>query len=155
MKHSILVIALNLLLAGLLITSCDNRKDNVRDAEEDVTQQQQELNEAEQDLDSEIQEFRAETQQEIRENENEIADLKAELETQGEEANEEQREKIAELEQRNEELKNDLNTYDPNNTTRQDWEEFKRDFNREMDELGDEIANFFDADNDGDVSSNN
>jgi hypothetical protein len=52
----------------------------------------------------------------------------------------EYRERIAELKSRNEKAKERLNNYNDNNHEK--WEDFKREFNHDMDELGNALKDF-------------
>ena len=48
--------------------------------------------------------------------------------------------KINELEQKNREIKEKVNTY--KNEASDDWETFKKEYNRDMDDLGRSLKNF-------------
>lgn len=145
---------LSFFLCIFLFAACGNNNrqnemDNRR-ANEDLTRSQeltdnrQQLLETDNELEQEIEEFKQDTREEINENREEIDRIKTDLNNQGTQATEQMRQEVAALEAKNTELQNDLNNAQA--PTREDWEAFKENFNRELEELGDEISSFFDQD---------
>lgn len=154
MRHSHFTTMLSFFLCIFLFTACGNNNrqnemDNRR-ATEDLTQNQeltdnrQQLMESDTELEQEIEEFKEETREEINDNREEIDRIKTDLGNQGTQATEQMRQEVAALEAKNTELQNDLNNAQA--PTREDWEAFKENFNRELEELGDEISSFFEQD---------
>jgi len=81
----------------------------------------------------EIETFKLESELKIKHNEVSIAELKLKMNNPGSSLDEVTAKKIDSLEIRNKNLKTRI---DSCGKTRTDWERFKRDFNRDMDELG-------------------
>jgi chromosome segregation ATPase len=77
--------------------------------------------------------FKTETELQIKANENRIAELRAKMKKSGKTFDEMYEKNINNLEQKNKDLKARLNGYETNQS---DWESFKREFNHDMDELG-------------------
>lgn len=154
MKKKIYLLGVTMLLAAAtVITGCNSPSDKADKAWDDVEDAQQELDEAR--TDAEIQqkkvatpdqwaEFKSETDIKIKENEIRIAELKVKIMKSGETLDEMRQKKIDALEEKNNELKNDLRDYERNNS---DWETFKREFNRDMDELVQDFKDFINDDN--------
>ena len=83
--------------------------------------------------DDEIETFKLESELKIKHNEVSIAELKLKMNKPGAALDEVSTKKIDSLEIRNKNLKSRIAGY---GKTRTDWERFKRDFNRDIDELG-------------------
>ena len=89
---------------------------------------------------SEWLEFRREAKEEIAENRAKIAELKVKQENTGEVGDKIHQERIDRLQAENERLQEQINNYDPEKDgDGQRWEEFKREFRHDMDELGQAI----------------
>lgn len=76
--------------------------------------------------------------QQFAKNEARIAGLKSDLKKQGKAMDASYEKSVAELEAKNEAMKAKLNDYE---TTQTDWNEFKREFNSDMSDLGDAFNN--------------
>lgn len=85
-------------------------------------------------------EYRHNAQLRIEENNKKIEELNKKAETADARMRKEYRERVAELKARNEKAKERLNNY--KDTNRDKWEEFKREFNHDMDELGNALKDF-------------
>jgi septal ring factor EnvC (AmiA/AmiB activator) len=154
MKKKIYLLGVTMLLAAAtVITGCNSPSDKADKAWDDVEDAQQELDEAR--TDAEIQQkkvatpeqwaqFKSETEIKIKENEIRIAELKVKIMKSGETLDKMRQKKIDALEEKNNELKNDLRDYERNNS---DWETFKREFNSDMEELGQDFKDFINGDN--------
>lgn len=146
-KHIIQMLAATLVAVGMLI-GCDTNAKNVRDAREevqstkvDVLVAKQDLNKAIQDSTEDYRYFRNESEKRIADYENKIAMIKQRIanEKQGHKSNYERM--LSDLERKNEALKTDLNEYREDG--KDNWQLFKTKFNRNMDDLGQSISNFF------------
>lgn len=129
------------LVASTLFIGCDNNKQNERQLEnaaEDVQEAQQDLNEAKDEYAKEWEEFRTESDNRFKEYDNDLVTYKERMKT--DKKFKEQNEKtILELETRNNEYRVKRDNFEKDNATAKDrtkWEEFKREFNHDMDELG-------------------
>jgi chromosome segregation ATPase len=83
----------------------------------------------------ELQEFRKETNEKIKENEKTIADFKDKMSKEKQEVREKYDKKIEQAEKKNKELKKRLAEYKEENS-KSNWTSFKAEFNHDMDELG-------------------
>jgi outer membrane murein-binding lipoprotein Lpp len=143
MKNITFVIAIAMILmAGVGLTSCESSTQKVDDAKTDVQDAKQDLKDAQNDANAEAQQaayaeewriFKLETNVKIQENEIRIAELKAKMKTSGKNLDALYSKNVDALEQRNQDLKARLNAYDKGQS---DWESFKREFNHDLDGLG-------------------
>lgn len=141
MKKTIYYAAISVILAGGLFTSCKTGTKKVEDAKENVQEANKELKAAQQELNAEYPAFKIEAEAKIAANEIRIAELQKKLNKPGVGLLDEGRKKrIEELQQKNANLRNMLVVYEKENS---DWETFKREFNHDMDGLGEAIKDFF------------
>lgn len=143
MKKTIFKISvLTALAAGTILTGCQSPQEKEQDAREDVQEAKQDLNEAKQDANAEAQKaaseaewkaFRAEAELKIRDNEIRIAELRAKMKESGKVMDKLYEKKIERLEEKNREMRAKMVAYENNQS---DWETFKREFNHDMDEIG-------------------
>jgi chromosome segregation ATPase len=143
MKNITFIIAVTMMLmAGAGLTSCETSGQKVDNAKSDVQDAKQDLRDAQNDANAEAQKaayaeewrvFKLETNVKIQENENRIAELKAKMKNTGKTLDALYAKNVDALEQRNQELKARLSAYDKGQS---DWESFKREFNSDMDGLG-------------------
>jgi len=136
MRKILLGLALTSITAGTLLTSCQSKEQKVEDAKENVQDAKKDLNNAQNELNAEYPAYRTDAEKRIADNEERIADLKRKINTGGKPLDNARARKIQELEDRNAELRSRLYGYEKAHT---DWESFKRDFNKSMDELGNSI----------------
>ena len=126
--------AFSAMMAGAVLTSCDSKQDKVEDAKENVTEAKEDLKDAQQELNAEYPAYKIDMNKRIVANETEIARLRAIINKPGEKPlDNARRDKIDDLERRNADLRTRLDGYE---TKRSNWEEFKREYNHDMDELG-------------------
>jgi hypothetical protein len=91
-------------------------------------------------MEQERTEFRHNSELRIEENNRKIDELNKKIETADSRMRDEYRKRVAELKDRNEKAKERLDNYKDNDKTK--WEEFKREFNHDMDELGNSLKDF-------------
>jgi outer membrane murein-binding lipoprotein Lpp len=147
MKKTLFTFAITTFIAGTFLTGCQNTskkeeaaQDNVEDARENLDDAKKELKDARKATTQEEWEaFNANTNAKITENENRIADMKARMKRTGQSIDAEYARKIEALEQKNNEIKVKIETY--KNDSKSDWESFKEEYNRDMDELGQALKN--------------
>lgn len=137
MKKSILTIALTTIIAGTLITSCNSSTEKVEDAAVKVDQAAEDLTKAKEAFDVEYTKFKTESEQRMIDNDNQIAELKANKAKMKKEAKEDYDKTIADLEQKNSNMRIKMNEYKEEGNEK--WESFKREFNHDMDELGNSL----------------
>lgn len=149
MRKIIYSLAISVLSVGMLVTSCNSPSDRAERANEKARDAQRDLREKEADAelkqqraatDEEWRNFKSETEVKIKENETRLVELRAKVKKPGGGVVDTVRvNRITNLEQKNAELRSKMNRYE---TEKSDWESFKREFNRDMDELGKSIKDF-------------
>ena len=86
MKNLIKTVAAFVLLTGFVLTSCNTPAENVENAEENVTEADQALDQAKEDYLTDVEVYRKETAEKIAANEASIVQFKARIATQKKEA---------------------------------------------------------------------
>lgn len=135
MKKTIFILALSTLSMGL-ITSCKSGTEKVEDAKENIAEEQKDVEKAKMEYVQEYEKFKADQDLRMTENEKQIAELKAKSAAMKKEARADYDKHVAELEARNAELKAKLRDYQHDDHDNTKWESFKREFNHDMDEMG-------------------
>lgn len=102
------------------------------------TEENEGLSDAE--MEKQREEFRTSSEARIDENDRRIHDLDTKIEESNEKMKKEYRKRIAELKERNARYKARLK--ESNETNKAKWDEFKREFNHDMDELGKALEEF-------------
>ncbi len=134
MKKTIYSFVFGSMLIGGVLSSCESKQEKVEEATEDVRDAKEDLKEAQRELNAEYPAYRNDMDARITANEKEIARLREIINKPGEKPlDNARRERIDDLEKRNSELRARLYGYE---NERSDWEAFKREFNHDMDELG-------------------
>ena len=147
MKKTLYTLALTTIMAGTVLTSCQNTtkkeeaaQDNVENARENLDDAKEELSDARKEATHEEWDaFRASTDATITANENRILDLKARMKNTGSSIDTEYARRIAVLEQKNNNMKAKIESYKKD--SKDDWESFKKEYNRDMNELGEAFKN--------------
>jgi hypothetical protein len=145
MKKTILSLAITMLMAGTMVTSCqsssdkvENAEDKVQEAKDEVVYAQQELNQAIKDS---IQQFKKESEQQIIAYQKSITEFKVRIAREKNENRARDERRLAELEQQNREMKQRLADFDEE---RQDqWVSFRNKFNHDMEEHGKAFRDFW------------
>ncbi len=139
MKSNILSVAIAALFltAGSYLLSCNSPEQKVEDAREDVVDAQQNLNEANADYQAELENYRRDVAARSESNTRTLDEFKARVNEKRADARAEYNRKIDDLEQRNREMKTKVDDYRANG--RDNWEEFKREVDHDMEELGNAI----------------
>jgi chromosome segregation ATPase len=149
MKKSIFTLAMaTTLIAGIIFTGCQSPAQKESSAKEKVNEANRDLKEAQDDAKAEAQEvagaeewkeFKNDSEIKIRNNEIRIAELKVKMNKPGTTLDPLYEKKIDTLEKKNRDLKVRINGYEKSQS---DWEKFKREFNHDMDELGQALKDF-------------
>jgi hypothetical protein len=128
---------MSLLMTGAIFTSCNSaaqKEDNTT-----TTEQQEAINDEQVVATAEEwQEFKTDAEAKIKRNEIRIEELTVQMNKPGQVFDDLYKNRILELEQQNKKLQDRIDAYDKSHT---DWEKFKREFNHDMDELGDALKN--------------
>jgi hypothetical protein len=88
----------------------------------------------------EWQQFKEDTNAKIEENNAKIAELKLKIKKTGKDIDKTYQKNIDAMEQKNKELKVKMESY--KNDVNSDWKSFKREFNHDIDELGQSLKDF-------------
>jgi uncharacterized protein YicC (UPF0701 family) len=150
MKKSIFKLALPItFFAALLFTGCQSPAQKVDNAESNLSDANQNLKDAKADevvankkavAAEEWKAFRAETEIKIKDNEVRITELRAQKKTTGKTLDAAYTQRIDTLEQKNLGMRTMMDDYESTKIS-SDWEEFKREFNHDMEELGKSLKN--------------
>lgn len=146
MKIQIIFLASLILIFGLILSGCDSSakkvadaRENVNEAKNDVSDAEHDLYVAKQDSSEEYQTFKRESEDRITKLDNKIAELKLKLSK--EKRNNKNETLLKDYEQKTAQMKKELIEYKEDKVN--DWKVFRDKFNRNMDELGHSISNFF------------
>ncbi len=127
-------------MAGAFIQSCNSSAEKVEIAQDKLIEANKNLEEANEAYLADIDIYRQETAKRFAANEKSIADFKARVENQKREARVDYNKKIVELEQKNGDFKKLMDDYEAEGAA--NWEQFKAEFGRNMDELGKAFKDF-------------
>jgi predicted small secreted protein len=141
MKKSISIVAITVLMAGTILTSCQTSANKVKNAEDKLNKEKVDVLEAKQDLDqirkdsiTDYNKFKMESEEKINGYEKRIAELKTKIATEKKEDKSAYEKQLAQLEKKNSEMKEKLVNYKEEGQEK--WVSFKNEFNHDMDELG-------------------
>jgi hypothetical protein len=134
MKKIILKIAAITYTVSAILTSCNTPDEKVKNAEVKVTEANKNLNNAQEEYAADVEKFRKNTDSKIAANEKSMAEFEERIATEKKAAKADYKKKIAELEQKNTDMKKRMDDYKADG--KEKWESFKREFNENMDELG-------------------
>lgn len=142
MNKSILILTLTGFMLGSVLTSChqsssniiDNKKDKLLKEQEDVVEAKQDLNQA---LKDSVRQFKLDAQNLISENNRKLDEFKAKVANGKKATREKYTAKISDLERRNKELQKRLDEFNDENGEK--WASFKREFDHDMDEIGNSL----------------
>ena len=139
------------LIAGSIFTSCQSPTQNRDNSQTKVQEARKDLNETQKEANREVNQavqkvataeewntFRSESDLKITANEKRIAELKTKMNKPGEILDPLYSKKITDLEQQNKDLRAKLYAYEKSQSN---WETFKREFNSDMDAIGEAFKN--------------
>lgn len=141
MKKLISVLATFTFITGAILTSCNTPAEKVDKAEKNVVKANEDLDKANREYLADVEKYRKETADIIAANEKSIADFKARIALEKVDAQIAYQKKIIVIEQKNSDLKKKLDAYKADE--KEQWEIFKAEFSKDMDELGTAFVNFF------------
>ena len=142
MKKTIFTLAALTVIAGTLMMSCKSSTNEEKEAQEDVQEAKERVQDELGNLEvakkaataAEWKAFKEETDSVINKNEAHIATLKLKIKKTEKSVDVKYKKSIDLLEQKNKNLKVKLNAY--KNDANSDWNSFKREFKHDMDEMG-------------------
>jgi uncharacterized protein HemX len=123
-----------------IVMSCNSPAKNLENAESNVVEAKEDLSKAQEEYAADVRLFRLETDKKITANEKEIADINEKIKKSKSKQRSEYEKQIVVLEQKNKTLKQKMDDYKAD--TNKDWQLFKTEFNKDMDELGLALKNF-------------
>jgi len=135
MKNKIFAFAVIGCMAGLFLAGCD------KTSEQKVEGAKQELKAAKADYTAEWQKFKIESEAQIKVNDDKIDELKAKMDKAGTKAKAKYKKAVVELKEKNHALKEKLEDYKDEGETK--WQEFKTNFNHDLDAVGTTISDLF------------
>ena len=141
MKKSILILATLVFVTSSILISCDTASEKVVNAEKNVMEANQDLDNANIEYLAEVEKYRKETEDKITANNKSITEFKARIAGEKAEAQVAYNQKIIVLEQKNSDLKKKMDVFKAE--SKEQWENFKIEFSKDMDELGTAFGNFF------------
>ena len=134
MKKIMITTIAGTLLSAAILTSCNSPAKKVENAQENVTEAKEDLAEANKEYREDMEKYRQETAEKIDANNKSLAEFNDRIKSQKMAAQADYKKKIAELEQKNTDMKKRMDEY--NADGKENWENFKTEFNRDMEELG-------------------
>ncbi|MGM0580863.1 MAG: peptidase M23 [Bacteroidota bacterium] len=137
MKISIMALAI---CTTVFFTSCNSSSEKLQNAKEDVNAANADLSEAQQKYAEEVRLFRIEVGKKITENDKKIDEINAKIKNSKNELKAEYEKQVAILEQNNKDLKIKMGNYKA--SSKENWESFKSEFNKDMNNLGSALKNF-------------
>ena len=143
MKNTMFAYAVLGCMAATLLAGCEKKAEPKVEPtqEEKVGAAKQDLKDAQANYQAEWQAFKAESEQKIEANEKKIDANKEKMEHAGSKAKAQYRKDVAALKEQNRELKKKLEEYKDEGQGK--WEEFKSNFNRDMDSIGKTMKDLF------------
>lgn len=140
MKTPILTLALITLTTCAVLSSCTSSEERLRIEQENVLTANEKLSAAENEYYTEIADYKKANLEKIAANEKSIAEFKARIALDKKDAKDDYDERIAELDAKNTDLKKKMDDYEESG--KDNWTEFKKEFNHDMEELGKAFNDF-------------
>lgn len=135
MRKTIFTLAIAVFVTAATFMSCKSPTKEEKEAQENVNEANEELVEARKEAtEAEWEAFKHSGDSIIDRNDERIAELKRDMKKAGKSIDAHYQESVDALEQKNKDLKAKMEGY--KNDANSDWQSFKREFNHDMDELG-------------------
>jgi predicted nucleic acid-binding Zn-ribbon protein len=134
MKKTILLQIASILIFGVILTGCYSSAEKVENAQNKVSDANDDLNKANQEYLADVENYKIEVTAKIEANNKSIAELKERMKNKKQDTKNDYKKRIAVLEQRNSDLKYRIDNYKAEGKDK--WEQFKEEFNRDMENLG-------------------
>lgn len=139
MKTKLKSITAIIFATSVCFTACNSPEKKVENAEENVMDANEDLDNANRAYIAEIEDFKLQSIQKTEENDKAMMEFKERIKNEKQDAKNEYNQKINELEKKNTDLKKRIADYQENG--KDNWETFKKEFNHDMDELGNAFGN--------------
>ncbi len=131
-------VLLTIIVAAFLMSGC---KDDRQNAADNLEKANQDLNEAQLQFENEWQQFKNDAKMKINDNQNNIIAFKSAIKSSGNKFKAARENEVLLLEQKNIALRKKLNEY--TYKMKDDWEDFKTNFNSEMDNFSNAAKELF------------
>jgi len=141
MKKQLFILTTFAIMFAFVAQSCDSSSNEMERAQTDVIEAERDLEVAQTEIEADVRIFRQEAANDIRENNVAIADIKEKIQHEDADVKAANEVRIAELESTNDSLKHKMDNYRV--TNRDNWNDFKDDFNSDMSDLGSSLDGFF------------
>lgn len=138
MKNRYFILAVILLIAGSIFIGCDKNRENAKD---NIEKANQDMIDAQVLFEKEWQQFKSDAESKINTNQQKIDDFKVAMKTTSTKFKAKYENEVLTLEQKNIELKKKLNDF--KYERKENWEEFKKAFNNDMDIVGNALNDIF------------
>ncbi len=142
MKTPIIFFVATITCLTLLFMGCDSPAQKVVNAENNVTEANQELSEAKEAYLTDLENYRNEVSNRIEANNKSIEEFNARIAKEKKDTRATYAAKIAELEQKNSDMKLKINEYRAEG--KEQWLSFKEGFNKDMDDLSKKLSEMTD-----------
>jgi chromosome segregation ATPase len=140
MKKTFFILSMAMLMAGTIFTACQTPAQKEAALQEKADEEKAAIEATREDINSkEWVTLKSSAQERINNNEARIAEIREKLKTSGKTMDALRTKRIETLEQRNRDIRSRIDSYDRNPS---DWETFKAEFNRELDELSKSVDEF-------------
>jgi hypothetical protein len=139
MKNKYLMIAAIAVCAGAFLGGCKSPSEKVENAQDKVVAANKDLDDATQAYLADVEKFRKDEAEKIAANDKSIAEFRARVQSQKNEARADYIKKVTDLEQKNSDMKKKISDYKAE--SKENWDLFKAEFRRDMDELGKSFQN--------------
>lgn len=139
MNKSIVLIAIATLVYSFIFIGCDNAAKKVENAENNVTEAKAELKDARAEYMKDVENYRRQTADQLEANNKSIEQFNLSIAKEKAQTKDAYNKQIAELELRNRELQKRMDEY--NGDSKDQWDQFKSEFKRDMDQLGIALSN--------------
>ncbi|MBN2681449.1 MAG: hypothetical protein JXR58_03000 [Bacteroidales bacterium] len=146
MKKKILVITTFAFVFAAVFISCNSSSEKVTKAEENVEKAKEDLITAKAEYQQEIEDYKIIAANKTAANEQNFTEFNARIEKEKDVVKADYKKKMAELEQKNTDMKKRMADYKEDG--KENWEIFKINFNRDMDQLGKSIRDLTGIDED-------
>jgi hypothetical protein len=144
MKNSFLKICSSVFFIFMIVAGCNSstekKAEDLENAEKNVVDAQKDLDLSRQDSTREYEQYKADVASKLLENDRKILQLKEKMTVAKTKANDKYTSELKELEVKNLKLRTKMEGY--KNGAKENWESFKYDFNKELDEIGKSISAF-------------
>jgi F0F1-type ATP synthase membrane subunit b/b' len=139
MNKSMLLMVMFTMVLWSTFTSCNSSAKKVENAEENVTEAKADLKDAKAEYMQEVENYRIQSAEKYDANVKSIEEFNLKIAKEKSQVKKSYDKQIAELEQKNMEMKKRMDEY--RGESKDQWEQFKSEFNRDMDQLGTALSN--------------